>query len=272
MIIVTTIQTQVAEVQSGVSKQGREQVLDWLCSHDYSDQLEANTGLHQAGTGQWLLDDSMFTDWEKSSSSSTLFCHGGPGTGKTIMSAQVVGHLQKKSSGFGKPVLYIFCDYKMRAEQNITHLLASLLRQLGFFSSDVFEKLKQLHAQCKEKSSRLAKTDLEQALEASLTIVGDTYIVVDALDECEKSPRSSLIRILREKSAKCTIHLLATARNENDIETLFGGCPAILIRASDKDIKLYAKKHTEGFEQPLVDNQDLCSEVVQAVVNASEGM
>jgi hypothetical protein len=272
MILVTAIQDQVAKVRSDVSKQSREQVLDWLCSHDYSAQLKANMELHQAGTGQRLLNNPKFMNWENSSSPSTLFCYGGPGTGKTVMSAQVIRHLHEKSSDFSKPVLYIFCNYKMRVEQSTAHLLASLVRQLGFFSSDVFEKLKQLHARCKEKSLRLVETDLEREFEEALTIVGDTYIVVDALDECEKSPRSSLIRILREKSAKCTIHLLATARNENDIETLFEGYAAILIRASDEDIELYAKEHTKGFEQSLVNNQYLCSEVVQAVVNASEGM
>ena len=272
MIIVTTIQNQVAKVQSDVNKQGREQVLDWLCSHDYSAQLKANMELHQVGTGQRLLNNPTFMDWKNSSSPSTLFCHGGPGTGKTVMSAQVIRHLHEKPSDFSKPVLYIFCDYKMRVEQSTAHLLASLVRQLGFFSSDVFGKLKQLHARCKEKSLRLVEADLERELEGALTMVGDTYIVVDALDECEKSPRSSLIRILREKSSRCTIRLLTTARREPDIEALFEGCPAIIIRASDEDIELYAKKHTEDLEQSLVNNQDLCCEVVKAVVNASEGM
>ena len=272
MIIVTTIRNQVAKVQSDVNKQGREQVLDWLCTHDYSDRLRANVDLHQAGTGQWLLNDPTFMDWKSSSSSSTLLCHGGPGTGKTVLSAQVIRHLHEEVSDSSKPVLYIFCDYKMRVEQSRAHLLATLVRQLGYFSSDVFEKLKQLHARCKEKSSRLVETDLERALEEALTIVGDAYIVVDALDECEKSPRSSLIRILRGKSSKCIIRLLATARREPDIEALFEGCPAIIIRASDEDIELYARKHTEDLEQSLVNNQDLCCKVVKAVVNASEGM
>jgi len=188
------------------------------------------------------------------------------------MSAQVVRHLQEELSDSGKPVLYIFCDYKMRVEQSRAHLLATLVRQLGYFSSDVFEKLKQLHARCREKSSRLMETDLERALEEALTIIGDAYIVVDALDECETCPRSSLIRTLREKSSRCTIRLLTTARRESDIEALFDDCPVIIIRASDEDIELYAKEHTKGFEQSLVDNQELCNEVVQAVINASEGM
>jgi hypothetical protein len=269
---VITIQDQVAKVQFDVSKQGREQVLNWVCSHDYSGQLKTNTELHQAGTGQWLLDDPTFMEWEKSSSSSTIFCHGGLGTGKTVMSAQVVRHLQEKSSDFGKPVLYMFCDYKMRAEQNIAHILSSLLRQLGFFSSDVFETLKQLHARGTGESSQLGEPDLKQALEESLKIVGDTYIVVDALDECKKGARSQLIEMLREKSSRHTIHLFATARREPDIEALFEGCPAIFVEASEGDIKLYAREHTKDFEQSLVTNQVLCCEVVEAVVKASEGM
>jgi hypothetical protein len=283
---VITIQDQVAKVHFDVSKQGREQVLNWVCSHDYSGQLKVNTELHQAGTGQWLLDDPTFMEWEKSSSSSTIFCHGGPGTGKTIMSAQVVRYLQEKLSDFGQPILYIFCDYKMRAEpnkmraeqnemraeQNITHLLSSLLRQLGFFSSNVFKILNQLHARGTRGSSQLGKPDLEQALEKSLKIVGDTYIVVDALDECEKGACSQLIEMLREKSSRHTIHLFATARREPDIEALFEGCPAIFVEASEGDVKLYAKERTKYFEQSLMNNQDLCSEVVEAVVKASEGM
>ena len=136
----------------------------------------------------------------------------------------------------------------------------------------MFEKLKQLYARYREKSSRLVETDLERALEEALTIVSDANIVIDALDECEKSPRSSLIRTLREKSSRCTIRLLTTARREPDIEALFKGCPAIIIRASNEDIELYAKERTKELEQSLVNNQDLCCEVVKAVVNASEGM
>lgn len=112
----TTIQNQVAIIRSDVNKQGREQVLDWLCSYDYSDQLKANMELHQAGTGWRLLNNPIFKDWENSASSSTLLCHGGPGTGKTVMSAQVVRHLHKQASDLGKPVLYMFCDYKMRTD------------------------------------------------------------------------------------------------------------------------------------------------------------
>jgi len=114
--------------------------------------------------------------------------------------------------------------------------------------------------------------DLKRALEEALTIVSDANIVIDALDECEKSPRSSLIRTLREKSSRYTIRLLTIARREPDIEALFEGCLAILIRASDEDIKLYAKERITDLEQSLVNKQDLCCEVVKAMVNASKGI
>jgi len=184
----------------------------------------------------------------------------------------VIRHLHEEVSDSGKPVLYIFYNYKMRVEQSRAYLLTTLVRQLRYFSSDVFEKLKQLYARYREKSSRLVETDLERVLEEALIIVGDAYIMVDALDECEKSPRSSLIRTLRDKSSRCTIRLLTIARREPDVETLFEGCPVLIIRASDEDIELYAKKHIEDLEKSLANNQDLCCEVVKGVVNASEGM
>jgi Cdc6-like AAA superfamily ATPase len=269
---VTTIQTQVAQVQSDVNKQGREQVLDWLCSHDYSNQLKINIDLHQAGTGLWFFKHHHFMDWKNSSGSSTLFCPGGPGTGKTVISAQVVMHLQNSFPDIGKPILYIFCDYKMRPDQKIDDLLASLVRQLGFFSGDVFETLKLLCSKYKTKNLRLPQKDLLEELEKALKLVGDTYIIVDALDECDKEPRSRLIKELARMSSQCTIRLLATARGESDIEALFKGDSRLTIEAAEGDIKLYTERRGESFAQDLVNNQDLRAEVVRAVVDASEGM
>lgn len=63
------------------------QFLDWLPTLHYQEKhLEIESRRFQ-GSGQWLLDDHTFRSWcEDGSSNPTLFCHGGPGVGKTFLS------------------------------------------------------------------------------------------------------------------------------------------------------------------------------------------
>jgi hypothetical protein len=267
---VADIQVQVAQVQSHIDKHGREEVLNWLCPHDYSNQLKINVDLHKAGTGQWFLEDPHFINWKTSSSSSTLFCPGAPGTGKTVMSAQVVIDLQQNFSGSGKPVVYLFCDYKMRTTQKTDDLIANVIRQLGFSSSEVSKRLASLWDENKAHNSRLSRSDLEREAEEAFAIVGATYVVIDALDECQQESRSDLIQMLSKIASRCTIHLLATARGQRDIEVLFDGSPKLAIQAADDDIKMYAVDRAKGFDLAL--DHNLCNEVVKAVVDASDGM
>jgi hypothetical protein len=271
-VVVTTIHNQVAKIESDVTHSDRDEVLEWLCPHDYSKQLKVNVDLHQEGTGQWFLNDQIFMDWQNSEDSSTLFCPGAPGTGKTVMSAQAVIHLQRTLDDTHKPVLYVPCDYRRRADQTIDRLFASLVRQLGFSSWMVFQRLKALCSKCKNENSRPVRKDLEKELEEALRLVGAIYIVIDALDECDKEPRSMLINELKKLSSKSTIHLLVTARGESDIEVLFEGNFRLPIKATEGDIELYAKERGNHFEQDLVSNQELRDKVVRAVIGASEGM
>lgn len=271
-MVVTTIHNRVAKIESDISQSDRDEVLEWLCPYDYSKQLKVNVDLHQEGTGQWFLDNHIFTDWQNSVESCTLFCPGAPGTGKTVISAQAVIHLQRTLNNIHKPVLYVPCDYRRRADQTIDRLFASLVRQLGFSSRTVFQRLKALCSKCKNENSRPVRKDLEKELEEALRLVGDVYIVIDALDECDKEPRSMLISELKRLSSESTIHLLVTARGESDIEALFEGSLRLSVKATEGDIELYAKERGNHFEQDLVSNQGLRDKVVRAVVDASEGM
>jgi Cdc6-like AAA superfamily ATPase len=186
-------------------------------------------------------------DWQNSADSSTLFCPGAPGTGKTVLSAQAVLHIQRKSNDIRKPVLYVLCDYRRRSDQTIDFLFANIVRQLGFSSWTVFQRIQALCRKCKNENSRPVRKDLEKELEESLRLVGDIYIVIDALDECDKGPRSMLINKLKRLSSKSTIHLLVTARGESDIEALFEGSPRLPIKATVGDIDLYAKERENHF-------------------------
>lgn len=60
--------------------------LNWLPTLDYQEKHLDTESRRLEGSGRWLLDGDAFRSWsEDSSSNSTLFCHGGPGVGKTFL-------------------------------------------------------------------------------------------------------------------------------------------------------------------------------------------
>jgi len=67
--------------------------LDWLSTFDYQSRHEELRRLRAPGTGTWLLDDSeAFKTWASGCAAdgqkrpnNVLWCHGVPGSGKSIM-------------------------------------------------------------------------------------------------------------------------------------------------------------------------------------------
>lgn len=63
----------------------RVSILRWLSEQPY--ELHHQQVKKQAlkGSGQWLLQDSVYAEWHRSSVSSLLWLHGKPGSGKSTL-------------------------------------------------------------------------------------------------------------------------------------------------------------------------------------------
>ena len=59
-------------------------ILDWLSSVEYSLKHRAIYDRRLPGTGQWLLDCGRFGRWLEHGNP-VLWCTGGPGVGKTVL-------------------------------------------------------------------------------------------------------------------------------------------------------------------------------------------
>lgn len=87
---VEEVKQAVASVDSHVQHIHHEQeyarFLDWLPTINYQEKHLDIESRRLEGSGQWLLNGRAFRSWcEDGSSNSTLFCHGGPGVGKTFL-------------------------------------------------------------------------------------------------------------------------------------------------------------------------------------------
>jgi hypothetical protein len=74
-------------------REKREKVLNWLRSADPAIKHLASRRLHQPGSNNWFLQAESFKEWEQTSNQ-TLWIHGIPGAGKTIICSTIIDHVE----------------------------------------------------------------------------------------------------------------------------------------------------------------------------------
>jgi Cdc6-like AAA superfamily ATPase len=254
------------------SVQERRAIADWLTSVDYTSQQSDYTGRRQAGTGQWLLKDSPeFQQW-LGTDKQTLFCPGNPGAGKTFITSLVVDHLQtdfqndsnqnSSDQNDGDPngnigIAFVYCSLQRQHEQKLEHILRSLLKQLVRERPSIPEVVKRLYDQYKEKQASPSIDEISKALQS--VIMSRTFIVIDALDECQDP--GTLLSTIFEVQAHTRANLFTTSRPIEEIKKKFKGSLSLEIRASDEDVGKYLDGHMS--QLPILDerNKDLSEEI-----------
>jgi nucleoside phosphorylase len=121
---------------------------EWLSPTNYAAIQSDTLGRRQEGTGQWFLDAPEVASW-RSKPKATLLCPGIPGAGKTIVAAIAIDSLLKSAQSSSIGVDYVYCNYKSQKEQDVTSLLAAILKQLihtRHFFADPVKRLHKVHA------------------------------------------------------------------------------------------------------------------------------
>ena len=80
---ITRIEERLQIHEDGLQARTRIEILGWLSPIPYMQHhIQAKSDV-LPGTGQWLLHDARLLDWQSSRSSSVLWLHGIPGSGKS---------------------------------------------------------------------------------------------------------------------------------------------------------------------------------------------
>ena len=135
-----------------------------------------------------------------------------------------------------------------------------------------------LYDQCSSSCQQPSTESLQNTLLLILDGFHHTYIVVDALDECTE--RSNLLKwineIARWKGGK--LHLLATSRQERDIEKGFESLAPILISLEgtsvDLDIEAYLDQMLRDDQNQMEWSWDeeICAQVKTSLSQGAQGM
>lgn len=80
---INRIEQQLRNIQDGLNGTERLDILQWLSPVPYKKHHEQTRKDILSGTGTWLLQEQQLLDWQVSSSSSIMWLHGAPGSGKS---------------------------------------------------------------------------------------------------------------------------------------------------------------------------------------------
>jgi Cdc6-like AAA superfamily ATPase len=247
--------------------------LNWLSKVDYGVQQADLIAKCQEGTGEWFLESTEFAAWIQGRTA-TLLCPGIPGAGKTFMSSIVVNHLGERfprRDGVGIAVLY--CSYSMRGEQAKEKLLAGLLRQLLQRKHCCSETVQSLYEQCKSAGRRPSLDEMVVLLKHVASSFSQAFVVVDALDECEGTEWSPLVRELRRlQTLFPALRLMFTFRPHVIVLEEMAEAATLNIRAHRSDIEHYVATHLSRLSQHVTEAANLRRDVIQGIVAAADGM
>ncbi|EEU44035.1 uncharacterized protein NECHADRAFT_74034 [Fusarium vanettenii 77-13-4] len=224
------------------------EILEWLTPVDYAPQHNDLFRKRLPGTGKWFLGLEEFYTWA-TSKRQTLFCHGIPGAGKTLLTSIVIDHLcQQFGSDPGVGIAYIYFNYRMQNTQPPEELLLSLLKQLAQTRSPLPEPVIELFRKHRAFHTRPTLEATIHTTCDACSKYSETFIVVDALDECHPSNLSWFLDALLKLQEAGGVNILATSRFKPENAPLFRECLLLEIKATDEDILkfLLAKFKTDS--------------------------
>ncbi|KAL5388639.1 hypothetical protein DPSP01_002745 [Paraphaeosphaeria sporulosa] len=171
------------------------------------------------GSYRWVLNNPSFKKWRSDSQSRLLWIKGDPGKGKTMLLCGLTDELKKSSS---HSLSFFFCQGTNLALNNATAVLRGLLFSLVSQQPSLASHLRKRYDQVGR--SLFEDTNAWIAMSEMFTSIildpdlRETYLVVDALDECIADLPKLLDLIIFTLSSSNRIKWLLSSRNELPIE------------------------------------------------------
>jgi Cdc6-like AAA superfamily ATPase len=189
-----------------------------------------------------------------------------------MVAAIAIDHLLDSAQNSAYGVAYVYCNYKSQADQDTASILAAILKQLGQGRPSALGPVERLHH---KHASRGTRPSLEDTFSAIRDVVAQypyVFIVIDALDECQRETRHRLLSKLFALQKEADVRLIATSRFVLDIEDALRPAIRLEVRASDEDVKQFVVGQIRRLPQCVQRNKALQDLVQERVVEAVDGM
>lgn len=196
----------------------RDKIERWLSPPDPSADYNKALQQRHKDSGLWFLHGDVFAKWKKRPNS-FLWLHGIPGCRKTILSSAIIQDLEETTY---QPVLYFYFNFNDISKQSLDSMIRSLISQLYNKQEDIREQLNSLFSSCEDGRRQPTTESLNISLRQMIQQVGEVWIVLDALDECNTRKETEAlllwIKCILDSELR-NVHLIVTSRPEQDIES-----------------------------------------------------
>ncbi|KAJ7444200.1 hypothetical protein FB451DRAFT_77212 [Mycena latifolia] len=225
----------ILEAQFTTEAEKQQKILDWMSPLNFFQRQADVFGALQSGTGEWLLGNAMFQEWE-SGSGKVLFCHGIPGAGKTVLVSLVVNHLEAQACNSDIGLACIYLNHKETESQTITNLLGALAAQL-MLGKHIPPPVHSLYEHHLARRTRPNIDEFCKVLDLAVALYPKVYFIIDALDEYPEDYRHCFLKYLGTLGPK--VNIMMTSRPHINLDAQFPNMRTIEIHATEEDIHKY---------------------------------
>ncbi|KAI6777889.1 uncharacterized protein J7T54_001546 [Emericellopsis cladophorae] len=160
----------------------------------------ASGAAETAGTSSWIFNQKKIRCWMRCNRESIfLLLNGCPGSGKSVLSAQIATFLR---AGGHSQVVAHFCTYQYQTSCEYNRILHSILIQLIRSDTDLIAHVwDRLVLGQNAASSRTIEELIRELMGASPTAPSQTkyiHLILDGLDECEPKQQERILSILEK--------------------------------------------------------------------------
>jgi hypothetical protein len=257
----------------------RHKILAALPTVDYHAKHMTLSALRHPGTNCWLQTNPRYQSWLSSPNSDCLPCYAIPGFGKSVLAASMSNDLLASFHGPESVVCYYYCDYAEAASLDPTYLIASLIKQvLVFLPLDSFDEAFDCpYAEEKPTPTFGVSVDFMRRVLAQFKTV---YITIDGVDELSRDCQCTILDFIDGLTNKSptTVKVLVTSRTEElQVRRALRRyeCLDLSTDHASPDIELFIKATIDSTtvrQNPLLEDEILKREVVNALVSGAQGM
>lgn len=209
----------------------------WLDPTNYDSpggELHKNQNYYTPHTGKWLREAREYKQLFSSPNVGLLWIQGIPGSGKSVIAARLVNELSQS----GMPVCYFFFREIIQQNRTQRSMVIDWLSQCVEYYPPAAARILRLHEHkyCTDVTDVSTSTLWGIFSEAAIAM-RRIYIVVDALDEMDPVESERCLEHLAALAMRkpAGIKIIATSRQNPEIQNAFKGCTAMVSLRLDRD-------------------------------------
>lgn len=176
-------------------------------------------------------------------------------------------------------IVYYYCDYADHRSLQTNRILGTILKQL-IPENEAWDEIEPKILRAYKDGTRIPETsELVELICSLMKLQPKVYIILDGLDECERSPKQDILSFLERLAtlANASVHTFVSCRDEDQLTRSLNSYSRVRLTAAalETDIKSFVEGSVRArivSRQLTIRNSDLEHLIVRELIQKSHGM